>query len=376
MEVNTVYLDHAATTPTAFEAAHAVWWCLTQGFGNPSSVHYLGVSSRALLNKARGQVAALIGAQEHEIIFTSGGTESNNLALRGVLEAAPPGGRRLIVSAVEHSSILSPARQLQEAGFPVTILPVDDLGRVSYHELVQALDYDTALVSIMYANNEVGTVQDIKSFAAVCRKFGALFHTDAVQAVGVKKLDVNDLGVDLLSISGHKIYGPKGIGALYIRSGVDIEPLVRGGGQEFGLRSGTENLPGIAGLGAAADLTLRRLSQIDYLENLRVYLEDQLRQIPGIQFYGDPNRRVPHILCFGIEGLSGPDLVLNLSVRGFCCSSGSACQRQHPSHVLAAMGVPLQKARQAVRISLGWGNTNEQLAAFAAAVWELAAKKG
>lgn len=370
-----VYLDHAATTPTAPEVASAVWWWLTQGYGNPSSTHLLGRISRDLLNRVRHQVASLIGAEDHEIIFTSGGTESNNMALWGALQAAPPERRRLITSAIEHPSILSNIEYLQKLGYQVTKLPVDDLGRVSYHELVQALDHDTALVSIMYANNEVGTIQDIKRFAAVCKQFGALFHTDAVQAVGVCPLNVNDLGVDLLSISAHKIYGPKGVGALYIRSGTKIEPLLKGGGQEFALRSGTENIPGIVGFGAASALACRRLNQVTQLEGLRNELQSQLESVPGIRFYGDPSSRLPHILCFSVEGYLGSNLVLDLDLKGFCCSSGSACKGQKPSHVLAAMGVPLKQARQAVRVSLGWGNTQEQINAFADVIRDLTANK-
>jgi len=374
-DVERVYFDHAATTPVAPEVASVVWWWSTHGYGNASSTHLLGRISRDILQRARQQVASLIGAKAQEIIFTSGGTESNNLALLGVLNAAPPGKKRLITSAVEHAAILSNISRLRRLGYQVTILPVDDFGRIRYHELVNALDYDVALVSVMYANNEVGTIQEIRSLAAAAKRYGALFHTDAVQAVGLCRIDVNELQVDLLSISGHKIYGPKGVGALYVREGVNLDPLIVGGGQEAQRRSGTENIPGIAGLGMAASLTSKRLPYVDQLRALRDYLQMQLARIHGIKFYGDPHGRLPNICCFSVPGYCGSNLVLDLDLRGFCCSSASACQQHNPSHVLQAMRVPPEEIKRTIRVSLGWSNTTEQVDAFVQTLKELVAQK-
>lgn len=373
LESEKVYLDHAAATPVDPQVVSVMCHWLTDGYGNPSSSHSLGRLSRNAIQRARHQVAELIGALDSEIIFTSSGTESDNMALCGVLAAAPKSRKRLITSAIEHSAILSNINRLESAGYKVTLLPVDNLGRVACKDLEQALDNDVSLVSIMYANNEVGTIQDIKRHVDIVKPYKALFHTDAVQAVGLLPIDVNELGVDLLSLSAHKIYGPKGMGALYIRQGVLIKPLLVGGGQEFNLRAGTENVPAIVGLGEAAELARQRLKYVDRLKKLRDYLQQELNRIPGIIFYGDPDNKLPNHCCFSISGYKGANLVAALDLIGFYCSSGSACHGLKPSHVLQAMGVAQDHYNQAIRVTLGWSNTIEQIQRFSAVIQDLIA---
>lgn len=366
-----IYFDHAATTPIDPQVASGMWWWLTQGYGNPSSAHYLGRLSEKALQNARHKVANLIGAQDYEIIFTSGGTEANNLALWGVINRAAPHQNRIITSAIEHAAILNNIPALQARGFQVTILPVDSQGRVAAQDLEQALDHDVALVSIMYANNEVGTIQDISNLAQITKARGVLFHTDAVQASGLLPTNVNELGVDLLSLSAHKIYGPKGIGCLYVKDGIQLSPLIFGGEQEFGIRSGTENVSSIIGFGIAAELAWQRLGQVSTLENLRDYLEVELRQFPEIMFHGNQARRLPNICCFGIRDYLGNDLVTNLDLHGFACSSGSACHKQQMSYVLQAMGCTPEQASSGVRISLGWSSTKADIDSFIFVLKEL-----
>lgn len=371
LESENVYLDHAATTPVDPQVASVMYHWFTDGYGNPSSSHLPGRLSRNAIQKARHQVAELISALDNEIVFTSSGTESDNMALCGVLAAAPKARKRLITSAIEHSAILNNIDRLESAGYEVTLLPVNNLGRVACKDLEQALDNDVSLVSIMYANNEVGTIQDIKRHVDIVKPYKALFHTDAVQAVGLCPIDVKELGVDLLSLSAHKIYGPKGIGALYIRHGVQIKPLLVGGGQEFSLRAGTENVPGIVGFGEAAELACQRLKHVERLKELRDYLQQELSRIPGIIFYGDPDNKLVNNCCFSISGYKGTDLISALDLNGFSCSSGSACHGHKPSHVLQAMGVLQGHYNQAIRVTLGWDNTKEQICRFLAAIWEL-----
>lgn len=359
-----VYFDHAATTPLDPQVASAMWWWLTQGYGNPSSAHYLGRISETALQQARHQVANLIGAKDHEIIFTSGGTESDNMALWGVITEGAANRNRIITSGIEHAAILKNIPHLEAKGYQVTVLPVDNYGRVTTGDLEQALDNDVALVSIMYANNEVGTIQNISELAMVTKKSGAFFHTDAVQAAGMLPICVHELGIDLLSLSAHKIYGPKGVGALYIREGISIAPFIFGGGQERGFRSGTENIPGIIGFGVASDLASQRLTQVKYLENLRDYLQAKLSQFPDITFYGDPNQRLPNNCCFGLMDYQGDDLVYDLDLHGFACSSGSACQKRQMSYVLQEMGISSEQAINVVRVSLGWKNTKSEIDNF------------
>lgn len=357
-----IYLDNAATTPVYPEVASVVWWCQTQGMGNPSSAHRLGRCGKEYVIKARKQVASLLGAVDKEIYFTSGGTESDNAALWGIMTALPRKRRRVVTSAVEHKAILANLEALQRAGYEVTILPVNDHGLVDPNRLKAVMDYDVGLVSIMAANNEIGTIQPIKQLVQISHGWGAYFHSDAVQAAGYLPLDVNRLQLDALSISGHKIGGPKGIGALYIRSRTPFEPLIKGGGQERGYRSGTENVPGIVGLGVACRITQGKLAEAPVLARMRDYLEARLRKISGVKIFGHPKKRLPNNLCFCAPGKDGYGLVLDLDLRGVACSSGSACSgSKHSSHVLKALGLVDSDAKRAIRLSLGWQNTWDEI---------------
>lgn len=374
--VKQVYFDHAATTPLHSKVASAMWWWLSQEFGNPSSAYLYGRRSKEALFKARHQVARLIGAQDEEIIFTSGGTESDNAALWGILRSLPSGRNKLVTSAIEHAAILRNIEPLNKAGFQVEVLPVDNYGRVKPEILLKSLDDQVGLVSIMYANNEVGTIQPIPDLVEIAHSKGALFHTDAVQAVGLCPIDVTSLGVDALSLSAHKIYGAKGVGALYIRQGTPFSPYILGGEQEYGLRGGTENTAGIVGLGVACQTTCEKLKNVNYLRDLRDYLETKLLTIDGTTIYGDPNARLVNNCCFSIRHYTGKNLILDLDLKGIACSSGSACQGKNPSHVLQAMGVPLDQVKQAIRVSLGWGNTKEEVDYFISVLQELTIKQG
>ncbi|NLM25868.1 MAG: aminotransferase class V-fold PLP-dependent enzyme [Firmicutes bacterium] len=369
--IKQVYFDHAATTPVDPQVASAMWWYLTQEFGNPSSAYYYGRRSKEALFKARHQVAQLIGANEQEIIFTSGGTEADNTALWGILKALPPERRVLITSAIEHAAILNNIPALEKAGYRVIVLPVTDTGLVEPEVLEQALSSKVGLVSIMYANNEVGTIQPIAELVKLAHQVGAYFHTDAVQAVGLCSIDVNQLQVDALSLSAHKIYGPKGVGALYLRDGTPYLPFIYGGAQENQRRAGTENVAGIVGLGVACQRICQQLKNVEYLKELRDYLEDSLKLLSGVTIHGHPTQRLPNNCCFSISDYSGQDLVLDLDVYGIACSSGSACQGKQPSHVLQAIHVPEKQIKQAIRISLGWSNTREEIDYFISVLKEL-----
>jgi len=360
-----IYLDHNATTPAAAEVIEAVAQCLREEIGNPSSIHYFGQRARRRMEEAREEVAGLIGADAKEIIFVSGGTEANNLAIKGVAEALAPKGRRLLTTAVEHHAVLHGIESLEKRGFEVTRLRVDGYGRASVEALAAALRPDTVLVSVMLANNEVGTLEPVAEMAGICRGRGVIFHTDAVQAVGKIPVDVEQLGVDLLSLSGHKFSGPRGVGALFVRKGVPYLPQMHGGHQERNRRAGTENLAGIVGLGVAARLARERLTEwAEHSEKLRRRLErGLLERIEDVKIFGHPEFRLPNTLCAGFRGTEGESLLMNLDLKGVAVSTGSACSSGtvEPSHVLKAMGVGPEYVRSALRFSVGKDNTEPEI---------------
>lgn len=360
-----IYLDHSATTPVRTEVATAVMEYMTGKYGNPSSVHSFGREAKAALEKARGQVAALINAQPEEIIFTSGGTESDNLAIIGVARANAIRGKHIITSAIEHHAVLDTCKALEKEGFRVTYLPVDAYGQISLADLEAAITDDTILISIMHVNNEVGTIQPIAEIGRIARERGVLFHTDAVQSLGKIPVDVKAQNIDLLSGSGHKIYGPKGTGFLYMRKGVRLKNLVHGGGQERKKRSGTENLPGIVGLGVAAELAAAEMeTEMKRLAALRDKLIKGLQEkIPHVRLNGHPTERIATNANLSFEYVEGESLLLSLDLKGIAASSGSACTSGslEPSHVLTAMGLCHELAHGSVRFTLGKDNTEEDI---------------
>jgi cysteine desulfurase len=362
-----IYLDHAATTPTDPEVVAAMLPYLSGPLacGNPSSIHRYGREARAAVDTARDSVAALIHADYSEIYFTGSGTEADNLALIGVLYAAPPGRNHLVISAVEHHAILHTAHFLQTQGYAVTIVPVDRDGLVSPEAIADAVSDNTALVSVMHANNEIGTIQPIAEIADLAHVKGAKFHTDAVQTAGLLPVDVDELSCDLLTLCAHKMYGPKGVGALYIRQGTKVSPLLHGGAQEREKRAGTENVAAIVGFGAAAKFAMER-REIDSprLSTLRDRLLTHLQdRIPGLRLNGHPTRRLPNNVNVSVEGVEGTTLLMNLDRQGVAASSGSACSSGslEPSHVLKALGLPDSLASSGVRFTLGRNTTEEEL---------------
>jgi len=359
-----VYLDYNATTPVDPMVADVIEPYLRQHFGNPSSAHVYGRNAHQAVEKARAQVAALIGAQTDEIIFTGCATEANNLAIRGVSRALRARGRHLITSAVEHPAVEQPCRRLAEDGWDVTVIPVDEFGRVDPARLADALRDDTVLVSIMHANNETGTIQPIEEIAAITRPRGILLHTDAAQSVGKIPVAVDDLGVDLLALAGHKFYATKGVGALYVRSNTSIQPVLVGAGHEAGLRPGTENVPAIAGLGEAARIAHERgTGHSQQLRLLRDGLHARLAEaIPGMLLNGDPEQRLPNTLNISFPDIDGRDLLARAAAE-VAASVGSACHEDDTtvSGVLGAMGIESGRARGAVRLSLGVTSTEAEI---------------
>ena len=364
--MKTVYFDHAATTPVDPLVLQAMLPYFSAQYGNPSELHRLGREARAAVEAARTQVAAALGAGEKEIVFTAGGTESDNLALFGSLARYQPG--HLIVSAIEHPAVMEAARALNRLGWAVDFVPVDGDGIVDLEAYEQAFRDDTRLASVMLANNVVGSVQPVATLARIAHEKGALFHTDAVQAVGSVPVDVNELGVDLLSLSGHKLYGPKGIGALYVKRGTRLQPILHGGGHERRLRSGTENVPGIVGLGAAMTMAAEQLPEVrPRLERLRDKVAaGVLERIPEVTYLGHPTERLPGNVAFSVRYVEGESMLLQLDSRGFMVSSGSACASGslEPSHVVLALGLGAEEAHGSMRVSLGRENTEEEADAF------------
>jgi len=353
-----VYLDNNATTRTRKEVVEAMMPYFSEIYGNASSIHHFGRHARHAIDEARTRVARLLNAASaEEIIFTAGGTESDNLAVKGVAYALRNKGNHLITSAIEHHAILNSCKYLEKEGWSVTYLGVDEYGLVNPEGLKKAITDKTVLVSIMYANNEVGTIEPIRELAAVAKARGVYFHADAVQAIGKVPCDVKELGVDLLSMSGHKIYGPKGVGTLYIRKGTKITPLMHGGHHEMGKRAGTENVPAIVGLGKAAELAAKeREAEAKRLTELRDYLYQGITsRIQDVRLNGHPEKRLANTLNVGFKYLEGESIILNLDMEGVAVSTGSACTSGslEPSHVLMAMGVEPADTQGSIRFSLG-----------------------
>lgn len=360
-----VYLDHNATSPLDPEVLEAMLPCYQDKYGNASSIHSFGREARAAVEEAREKVARLIGVREEEIVFTSGGSEADNFALKGVAYAHQDKGRHIITSSIEHQAVLNTCQYLEKRGFQITYLPVDKYGLVDPDDLKRALTEETILVSIMLANNEMGTIQPIEELAKITKEKKVYFHTDAVQAVGKISVNVKELGVDLLSLSGHKFYGPKGVGALYIRKGVKMDSLIHGGHHEGKRRAGTENVPGIVGLGKTAELASREMeSWKEHLLHLRDKLEKGIRErIDYVRLNGHPEKRLPNTLNISFEFIEGESLIINLDLKGVAVSTGSACTSGslEPSHVLLSMSVPPEIAQGSIRFSLGKGNREEDI---------------
>jgi cysteine desulfurase len=364
--MTSVYFDHAATTPVDARVLDEMLPYFVERYGNPSELHRLGREARAAVEQARVRVAAALGAGEREIVFTSGGTEGDNLALFGYLQRFEPG--HFIISAVEHPAVMEAARALNRLGWAVDFVPVDGDGVVDVEAYDRAFRDDTRLASVMFANNVIGTLQPVAELARIAHEHGAVFHTDAVQAVGSLPVDVGELGVDMLTLSGHKLYGPKGIGALYVKRGTRLAPLLHGGGHERRLRSGTENVPGIVGLGAALELAVREMDVTrPRVEALRDRLAaGVLEAIPEVRYLGHPTMRLPGNVSFTVRYIEGESMLLQLDAHGFMVSSGSACASGslEPSHVILALGLGAEEAHGSMRLSLGRENTPEEADAF------------
>lgn len=368
-----IYLDHAATTPVDAQAVKAMQPYFRVRFGNPSALYKIGQEAKEAMEKARAQVAKIVGARAEEIIFTSGGTEADNLAIFGVAyinerqgnHINGKQGNHIITSAIEHHAVLESLHFLEKRGFEVTYLPVSKDGLVDPSNVKEAITNRTILISVMTANNETGTIQPIKEIGRIAREYQIYFHTDAVQAVGAIPIDVNGLKVDLLSMSSHKLYGPKGIGALYVREGVRIEPCLHGGGQEDKRRSGTENVPGIVGFGEAVSLAKKKMAketkrQIGLRNTL---MRGLLERIEGVYLNGHSTKRLPNNVNVCVEFVEGESLLLQLDAQGICASSGSACSSasSEPSHVLLALGVLPEVAHGSLRLTLGRKTTEEEI---------------
>ena len=361
-----VYLDHSATTPLDPEVLQAMMPYLTDEYGNASSVYGLGQRARQAIDQARDEVAAYYGVAAKEVIFTSGGTEGDNFAFQAIAQRNADRGRHVITSTIEHDAVLRSADALEQAGFEVTRLPVDRTGLVDPADLGRALRADTILVSIMHANNEIGTIEPIRELVAVTReRSSAYFHTDAVQSTGKIPTRVDELGVDLLSMSAHKLHGPKGVGCLVVCSGVRLLPQMLGGGHERNRRAGTENVAGIVGLAKAIGIAQRDMAKnTTHLTTLRDRLiEGVLGRIPGAELTGHPVNRLPHHASFLFEGVEGESLLLQLDMDGFAASSGSACTSGslEPSHVILALGYARERALGSLRLSVGKGNTESEI---------------
>lgn len=361
-----VYSDNAATTPISKNVYNAMIPYLTTKYGNPSSLYALGREEKRAVDQARIYTADMIGADPSEIIFTGGGSEADNLAIKGLMFARNHDKKKnhIITSKIEHHAVLYTCEFMERIGFEVTYLDVDGQGHVDLKQLEDSITDRTALVTIMAANNEIGTIQDLKAIADICHKKGTLFHTDAVQAVAHTEINVKEMGIDMLSMASHKVRGPKGVGALYVRKGIVIEPLIHGGGQENGKRSGTENVAGIVGMGEALRYAKENMAKYNpYVASLRDRLIEGVCKIPYTQLTGDPVHRLPGTASFTIECIEGESLVLLLDMNGVAASTGSACSTGSldPSHVLMAIGLPHEIAHGSLRITLGEQNTEEDV---------------
>jgi cysteine desulfurase len=364
-----IYLDYNATTPIAKEVADAIMPFVLEDFGNPSSAHPMGIKAKEALEKARKQIAHLLGCETNEIIFTSGGTESNNMVLKSLAWTLRSKGAHIVTTRIEHPAIINTALFLMETGCDVTFLPVDSYGHVDPEEVKKAIRRDTILITVMHANNETGTIQPIADISSIAREHGIAFHTDAAQSVGKIEVRVDDLGVDFLTIAGHKLYAPKGVGALYIRDGIVIEPFMHGGGQEMGLRSGTENVMLNVGLGKACELISENIAdEMPRIRALRDRLHEQIRSaVPDVVLNGHPEMRLPNTLFVSFPGIAGEEILAQIPE--LCTSTGAACHDRSVtlSHVLAAMGVSKEVGMGAIRLTLGRPTTEEEV--YQAAQW-------
>jgi len=363
-----IYFDHSATTPVLPDVVKVMDDCFTNYYGNASEPHSPGIKAREFLEHSREIIGKSLGASSKEIVFTSSGTESDNLAIIGTAEAYKKKGNHIITSEIEHPAVHMPLKKLARCGFKVTYIPVDRFGMVDPSDIKKSITPKTILVTIMHANNIVGTIQPISEIGKILKEHDIIFHTDAVQTFTNIEADVNKLNIDLLSLSGHKIYGPKGVGALYIKKGTRIIPQILGGGHERGIRSGTENIPGIAGLAKAAELGQRNLSdKIEKITKMRDYLTNSvLSKIDEVRLNGHPSKRLPGNCNFSFKYIEGESIVLKLDYAGIAASSGSACSSSSlkPSHTLVAMGLSNEEAYGSLRITLGFENTKEEIDYF------------
>ena len=360
-----IYLDNAATTKTSPEVVEAMLPYFSENYGNPSSIYTLGGTSKKAVNRAREIIAASLGAKTNEIYFTTGGTESDNWAIKSVAEAYKDKGKHIITSRIEHHAVLHTCEWLEKQGYEVTYVDVDENGIVKLDELKKAIRPDTILISVMFANNEIGTIEPIREIGEIAKENGILFHTDAVQAYGHIPINVDEYHIDMLSASGHKFNGPKGVGFLYIRTGLKLRNFIHGGQQERGRRGGTENVPGIVGIGAAAERAFANLEERQNKETqLRDYLIAQIQEkIPYCRLNGDAVKRLPNNVNFSFQFIEGESLLILLDMQGICASSGSACTSGSldPSHVLLAIGLPHEIAHGSLRLSLSEENTKEEI---------------
>lgn len=363
--MRSIYLDYAATTPTHPEVVKTMLPYFTDAFGNPSSIYSYGQEAKGAIEEARGKVADLIRAQSEEIVFTSGGTEADNFAIKGVAYAKEPKGNHIITSSIEHHAVIETCKFLERRGFRVTYLPVDEYGLVEPDDVKRAITDKTILISVMHANNEIGTIEPIAEIGRIAREAGIYFHTDAVQAVGHIPVNADELGAALLSMSAHKLYGPKGVGALYIRKGTKLIPFMHGGEQERRRRASTENVPGIVGFGKAVELAQQEMTE----EAKRLaYFRDQLikgllEQIDHTRLNGHPVKRLPNNVNVSVDFVEGESMLLNLDLEGICASTGSACSSSslEPSHVLLALGLSHEQAHGSLRFTLGKWTTEEEI---------------
>ncbi len=360
-----IYLDYAATTPTHPEVVKAMLPYFTDAFGNPSSIYSRGQEAKGAVEEARVKVAGLISARNEEIVFTSSGTEADNFALKGVAFANEPKGNHIITSSIEHHAVIETCKFLERRGFKVTYLPVDEYGLVAPDDVKKAITDKTILISVIHASNEMGTIEPITEIGKIAKEAGIYFHTDAVQTVGHIPVDVNELGVNSLSMSAHKVYGPKGVGALYIRKGTRLVPFIHGGEQERRRRASTENVPGIVGFGRAAELAQQEMVQeAQRLTRLRDQLVKRLlEQIDHIRLNGHSVMRLPNNVNISVDFVEGESMLLNLDLVGICASTGSACSSSslEPSHVLLAMGIPPEQAHGSLRLTLGKWTTQDDI---------------
>ena len=363
--MNTIYLDNSATTKTDDEVLKAMLPYFSENYGNPSSIYKIGRENKKAIEEAREKVAKVLNCEPSEIYFTAGGSESDNTAIRGIAYSYKNKGNHIITSKIEHPAVLETCKQLEKEGFEVTYVGVDENGIIKLDELESAIKPTTTLITVMFANNEIGTIQPVKEIGEIARKNNIAFHTDAVQAVGTEKIDVKEMNIDSLSLSAHKFYGPKGVGALYVRKGIKFDKFINGGHQERNKRAGTENVAGIVGLGKAIELAYENLEEHNKkIKELRDYYVEQVKEkIPYIKINGDMEKRLVGNSNISFRFIEGEGLLLNLDLKGICASSGSACTSGSldPSHVLLAIGLPHEIAHGSLRVSIGKYNTKEEI---------------